>query len=1059
MEKTKELRLEHFLHRSREMYKHRFVQSEDIKQFSSLSDSDETNGKLPPASDQQWSTYTVGQDKWQGHDSYLWLKAKVRVPEAWKNTKAVIYLDGVCYNHVGQIRVHDYSGPIPEPKWMGVETMLFINGVPYQGIDDNHPVAVIPSEFIGKEIEICFRVWSGTDPTSKERPYIVEVRAAKIAVIDHGVEDCYFWTLTCHQTLLQTKETNPHHQLIYHALDKAHKTIDWSHPGSTEFRKSCLTAAKDIQKDIEAAPKFHHATDYATGHTHIDVAWLWRLRHVIEKTARSWATAVRNMEEDKDFVFLQSQPQLYAYVKEYYPDLYQQVKQKVKEDKWEAEGAMWVEPDCNLTSGEALTRQVLYGKRFFKEEFGKDSEFLWLPDVFGYSAALPQILKKSGVNTFITSKISWNQYNRFPHDLFWWRGIDGTDILTTYIVTPEPKPRQNWYYTYNAQMTAEVVDEAWEAFIDKDRANVFVHPYGWGDGGGGTTYEQLHMRQKLAKMPSLPNIKSAHVGEFCKELHKQALSPKTPIAQYVGEMYLEYHRGTYTSQALVKKYNRKNELGLAQAEMIGVLDYLQTGNVYDRDAFRKHWHILLRNQFHDILPGSSIHNVYVDAHEEHRQIEAFTKNYVNQAIKNVSTPKQNEWTLFNPLVHKRTDIIKIPYVAGAENKKWMCGDSTLIPQKVGDELWLRGATLPSAGWASLVQTSDAIQPEKSVFSVGKTTAESPFYTIEWNKEGQITRIYDKENNRELFKEGQKGNVFELLEDKPRNYDAWEFEPYAEDKTTVITGFNGVTVVSEGSSAAVLRFSWKHDLSTIQQDVTLYAHSRQIDFKTHVDWQQREQILRSAWTVDITSSKASFDIQYGNVERPTHRNTTWEEAKFEVPAHRWADLSEKNYGFAILNDCKYGYSVLHNTLRITLLKGSNIPDLSADFGHHDFTYSILPHKNSWLEGDVVKVAAELNNPCLLFEGTPKVATGSLVEETAGAHIELDAFKLQEDNKKLVVRVHEYAGMRSPMNLKFSKKPSAWQESDLLENGIGNVAKNDTISTVIYPYEIKTFLLDM
>ncbi|MGL4981499.1 MAG: alpha-mannosidase [Treponemataceae bacterium] len=1058
MEKTKELKLEHFLHRSKEMYKYRFVQSQDVSEFHSQSDSDETNGKLPPSSG-QWNSYTVGKDTWQGHDSYLWLKTKIAIPQGWKNSKVVFYLDGICYNHVGQIRVHDYSGPIPEPKWMGIETMFFLNGQPYQGIDDNHPMAAIPAEFIGKEIEVALRVWSGTDPQSKDRPYVVEIRCAKIAVIDQGVEDCYFWTLALHQSLMQTKEVHPYHQKLYHILDKAHKTINWTYPSSEDFRKTCKEAAQTIQKSLEALPNIHHATDYATGHTHIDVAWLWRLRHVIEKTARSWSTAVRNMEEDKDFVFLQSQPQLYSYVKEFYPKLFDQVKQKVKEGKWEPDGAMWVEPDCNLTSGEALVRQVLYGKRFFKEEFGRDSKFLWLPDVFGYSAALPQILKKSGVDTFITSKISWNQYNRFPHDLFWWRGIDGTDVLTTYIVTPEPKPRQNWYYTYNAQMTAEVVDEAWEAFIDKDRANVFVHPYGWGDGGGGTTYEQLHMRKKLSEIPSLPHIKSAQVVDFCNELHKQVKNPPIPVAHYVGEMYLEYHRGTYTSQALIKKYNRKNELGLAHAEMIGVLGFLVAKKEYDKNEFRKHWQTLLRNQFHDILPGSSIHNVYVDAHEEHREIEAFTYEHNKKLISDLSNHKQNHLTVFNPLLHKRTDVIKIPYQVDAEKQTWMCENTVLATQKVGNELWLKGAEVPSVGWTTICFEDTRSKQASSIFSVQKAGLETPFYTIAWNEAGQITRLYDKENHRELFITGQKGNVFELLEDKPRNYDAWEFEPYAEEKTTIVTDFKGVTTVSDGEIALVLHFTWAYGESVISQDVAFYADSKQIDFKTHVDWKQRDQILRSAWTVDITSDKATFDIQCGNVERPTHRNTTWEEAKFEVPAHRWADLSEKNYGFAILNDCKYGHSVLHNTIRLTLLKGSSIPDSTADYGEHEFTYSIVPHKDNWIDAGVVEKAAQLNNPFLIFDGDLEKGKDSLVKETTGAFIELDACKLHEDSKKIVVRVHEYAGMRQPIKLEFSHPPKKWQESDLLENGQGDMQCSKDIEVTIYPYEIKTFVLEM
>ena len=1059
MDTTKGFKLDHFKQRSTEAYGYRFYEEQAITSFSSLLDNDEKNGKLPPGQTSEWQPYIVGESVWTAHDSYFWLHTSVSVPAHWKSKKIALVVEGISYCHKGSMRVNDYSGPIAEPKWMGIELMCFLNQKPFQGIDDNHPMILLPEDSVGKITEIDLRIWSGTDRTSKERPYSTEIRKAQICLIDSRVESFYFWSTALLQTIHQLAETHPNHPPLYTLLNKAHKLIDWKIPGSKEFRHSCKQAAQLIEQDLAQIPKHHIATDYATGHTHIDVAWLWRIKHVIEKTARSWSTAIQNLKEDKDFKFLQSQPQLYAYIKEYYPDLYQDVKKMVKEKRWDPNGAMWVEADCNLSGGESLTRQILYGKKFFNDEFDVDSSFLWLPDVFGYSVALPQILKKSGVNTFITSKISWNQYNRMPHDLFWWQGIDGTRILTTFIVTPDPKPRENWFYTYNAQMTAEVVDEAWDAFQDKDVVDVYVHPYGWGDGGGGTTYEQLHLRQKLEKMPGIPNIKSALTSDFCIDLHKKVAVADNPVPLYTGELYLEYHRGTYTSQADIKKYNRKNELALCHTELMLAWKYLTDKKTYDKDAYRKLWHLYLVNQFHDILPGSSIHNVYVDARNDHKQIESELTSIRHTIATELLTSKPLTWTVLNPLLHERKDVQKIAYFTDAEQYHWTDHKGTpLQAQKVENEVWISGLSVPSCGWTTIHAEKKQVSKQASPFKKTDSSLETPFYTIEWNKSGQIVRLYDKKYNRELFVEGQVGNVFELLEDKPRNYDAWEFEPYAEEKTSYVTNLTKTETISDGENNFIVRFHWSFNNSIITQDMVVYSDSPKIDFQTYVDWKEREQILRSAWTADIipTNASAYYDIQYGNVARPVHRNTSWDVARFEVCAHRWADLSERDYGFSIINESKYGYSALGNTLRITLLKGANLPDTTADLHEHWFTYSVLPHNGDWIQGNTVQHAAELNNPCYIFEGQAPSPSHSLLSVPSDAKVELDTFKLAEDSDKIIVRLHEYEGKRAQFTLFSGFDISTWEETDLLEKKIEDGDSNE-ISVSIKGYEIKTYAI--
>lgn len=1041
MDTTKKFKLEHFAKRIDEIYENVFSEHLAIDEFLSFEEKDDlTNGSVLPKG-VSWKKFT-NKDRWIAHDKNLWLKTNIAIPKEWKEKQVAINIKAFAYN----IKTF-------EPKWMGFEGILFINGKAYKGISDNHPMVYIPKNLTGTEIEISMRIWSGTDAASLDRPFALEFRNVILGVVDENALEFSMLAKAALQTVNQLDETNPYHPELYNTLDSTFKKIDFSHVGGNDFRNSVKNAFDYMSVKIDALSKksYHSASDYAMGHAHLDVAWLWRVHQLTEKTARTWLTALRWMDMDKDFTFIQTQPQLYADIKKYYPDMYAEIKKRVKEGRWCVEGSMWVEADCNLSSGEALSRQMLYGKRFFKEEFGVDTKTLWLPDVFGYSYALPQILKLAEVQTFITSKISWNQYNRFPHDVFFWRGMDGSDILTAFIVIPEPKPRNNWYYTYNGMMTAEVINDAWQAFSDKDACGIFVHPYGFGDGGGGPTFEQVKIKNHLKKMPGIPKLKDGTLYEFNQDLHKITSKNKEKFALYSGELYLEYHRGTYTSQALVKKNNRKFELALAHLENMFAISLIKNKNICDKEKMRGYWHTLLKNQFHDILPGSSIHNVYEDSKKEFEKMGEDIEKDREKIFSSISQKSADCLTVYNPLLHERKDIIEIEDVNTTALQT--PEGEILFGQKVGNKTLFETQT-PSLGYTTLKKVQTANSSEKLFFTLSEKSIKTKFYKFSWNNLGQINSIVLLENGLELVEKNKCMNVFELLEDKPRQYDAWEFEPYAEEKTDIVTEFLGVKKISLGHIACVLNFSYKYKDSIISQDVVFYAKSPKIDFKTKVVWNEREKILRAAFYGNIIANKATYDIQYGNVERPTHRNTSWDVARFEVVAHRWADIGDRNLGFSVLNDCKYGYSALHNCLRITLLKGSNIPDYSADLGEHEFTYSLLPHSGTWVDAETNKHASELNCPLQVIKGIKfDKDKESFITNEGSANIEIDAFKIAEDTNEIVVRLHEYGGMHSNVSLGTGFNVKEWQIVNILENPLAQKVSGK-IEFDIKPYEIIT-----
>lgn len=1025
-----------------ELKQYRYRDAQTIQSFLSKEDEEKLVNPKVPTDYTGWGELKLG-DYWSGRDRYLWMHKEIQIPESFQGKRVVGVFD---------------FGKTGAGNNCGFEAMCYINEKPYQGVDLNHQEVFFQAEDMKKPISLTFRLWSGLEGGGVPREQEHRIMEAKIAWLDEKADDLYYLGTIMLETIKELADGSPEKYELRQALDEACHCIDWSYPGSEEFYESVHQADDLLNEAVDKMDKHSLVHVTCVGHTHIDMAWLWRLKHTHEKASRSFSTVLRMMEMFPEYVFLQTQPQIYQYIKEDFPEIYQGIKEKIKEGRWEADGAMWVEADCNLTSGESLTRQILLGSKFIKDEFGKDVQYVWLPDVFGYSWALPQILKKSGIDMFMTTKISWNQYNRMPHDTFKWKGMDGTEILTHFITTPEPwNEPGSWFYTYNGLLTAKTVKGVWEAYSEKEMNQDLLISYGYGDGGGGVNRDLLERRRRLDKMPGLPSLKTGRAADYFARLKEKVKNTSHYVHTWDGELYLEYHRGTYTSQGYNKRMNRKMELLYRRAEWLTAMQGIFAGDMKqaEQDTLRDGWHLILTNQFHDIIPGSSIHDVYEDCHKDYAKIESIADCVEREFETNVVEEKEDTYTVFNASGWSLDELAEIP-----ETRKGTFTDETgreLSAQRGENVTYVQVKDLPSMGYRRIFFTPGTGKEENSSFSVSGREIETPFYSISLNAYGQMERLYDKTFDREALPKGTRANVLQMFEDKPIDNDAWDIDIFYQEKMREITDLTTFEVTECGALRMVIHMEWKYMNSTICQDMLLYRDDRRIDFKTYVDYHERQQLLKAAFPVDIRSTYATYDIQYGNVRRPNHWNTSWDQARFETVAHRFADLSERNYGVSLLNDCKYGYDIKDNLMRISLVRSGLQPDHLQDQGEHYFTYSLLPHGGDFVEGKTVQSAYQLNNPAKVVKGACKLGFDGMFTLDNDA-VEVDAVKRAEDQDALIIRFHEYTGSRQKVTLTPGFAYKSWTESDLRERPLGEECTG-AIELELHPYEVKTIMLSL
>ncbi|OKP89678.1 alpha-mannosidase [Paenibacillus sp. P32E] len=1063
--------------RLRELEGYRYREIAKLNDWLAVEDKDGANGMYPPQL--EGDSKLQHGDYWTGRDVYIWLQRTVEVPVGWKGKRVVGIFD---------------FGRTGGGNNSGFESLLYIDGKPFQGVDSNHQEVFLEKNAAGQTLDFTFRLWSGLEGGGRPVPQEHRIVRAELAWLDEAADNLYYTGRAALSTYKQLADNQPEKQELLMVLNRAFHKLDWSKPGSADFYISVQEAESLLLEQLALIEHKHPVTVTAIGHTHIDVAWLWRLTHTREKAARSFSTVLRLMKEYPEYIFLQTQPQLYAYIKEDYPEIYAEIRKRVEEGRWEAGGAMWLEADCNLTSGESLVRQILYGTKFFREEFGVDCKYLWLPDVFGYSWALPQILRKSGIDTFMTTKISWSQYNRMPHDTFHWRGIDGSEVLTHFITTPEGPNSGAWYYTYNGLIEPFSVQGIWDQYRDKNLNRELLLSYGYGDGGGGVNREMLEMRRRLDKMPGIPAVQTGRADEYFERLNETVRSTDQYVHTWDGELYLEYHRGTYTSQAYNKRMNRKLELLYREAEWLQVLLATEKGGFgsYPAKPLLEGWHTILRNQFHDIIPGSSIHEVYEDSRLEYAEAERIGRAAADAAaegLTGLSDSRQAvQYTVFNGAFFERTELAAIPYEAAAGDLEWSTADGQkLTSQRAGDEWLVEVPSVPMLGSTVITSRSvadpaqlpyatdsadtadtvggkigapegQALMPDRPVpFEWEDLRLTTPFYVLEWNEAGQLSRIYDRREQREVLAPGENGNVLQVFEDKPKMFDAWDIDLFYQEKMRVITDLRSVERIECGLIAAVLEFTWKYMDSTIIQRVKVYSRSARIDFETWVDWHEQHQLLKTAFPVAVRATEATYDIQFGNVKRPTHWNTSWDYARFESVGHQWADLSERGYGVSLLNDCKYGYDIKDHVMRLSLIKSATEPDWQADQGEHRFTYALLPHKGDWAAATTVQEAWSLNNPLHVVKGGYSNGAGKSLIKTDSSGIAVDAVKMAENGDGFIVRLHEYTGTRSTVTLSSDYPLHSWQECDLMERPLGEANIGQAVTHEMKPYEISTFIV--
>lgn len=976
-----------------------------------------------------WEEFDSKTMHWYGPDEHYWFRAEYTVPKSMDGK--TLYLKVAT-----QVDHWDYA---KNPQFL-----LFVNGQMTQGMDLNHQTVML--ERCAKEGETYTIDLQGyTGVMFAELTFTMET-----VEVDETINEIYYDIVVPLQGFSRMQEDDKVRKDLRTILNNTVNLLDLRTPYSEEFYQSIEEAHNYIQKALyEDMSGYEDVIASCIGHTHIDVAWLWTVAQTREKVARSFSTVLKYMDEYPEYKFMSSQPALYQFLKERYPETYEKIKERVKEGRWEPEGGMWVEADCNLTSGESLVRQFLYGKKFFKDEFGIDSRILWLPDVFGYSGALPQIMKKSGIKYFMTTKLAWNQINKVPYDTMMWRGIDGSEIFTHLITTlGVGQSEADFFTTYNGMLHPDAILGGWHRYQNKDINNDILIAFGYGDGGGGPTREMLETSKRMEKgIRGIPKVRQESAGNYFEELEERVEGNKS-LPVWEGELYFEYHRGTYTSMGRNKRSNRRCEQLLMDAELLEVL----TGTS-EKEEMDKIWRTVLLNQFHDILPGSSIAEVYEVTKKEYAEIESRLAEMIAEKLNLLMDGGQDKISVFNTLGFDRNDVVSL----GDCHAAALTDESGKIypVQETAQGAVAYITDIPAKGGKTL-QLLDTVKEEASRIQITENGIETPFYRISIDENGLFTSIYDKECDREVLKAGEKGNLLRMYEDKPMHYDCWDIDMYYSEKYWDAEKADKIQWTEEGPVRATLEIQRTISNSVIKQEIHFYADSRRIDFSTWVDWKEHQHLLKVHFPVNIHSDEATFEVQFGNLKRKIHGNTSWDEARFESCGQKWMDISEGHYGVSLLNDCKYGYSAKDSNIALTLIKSGIEPNKTADQEEHVFTYALYPHKEMWCAAGTVQEAYKLNQPAYATKGELK-NTGKSFISTDKDNIIIETVKPAENGDGIIVRLYDCENSLTKATLTFAEGMlESVEECNLMEEKEADIeACGNSFTVSVKPYEIKTY----
>lgn len=943
------------------------------------------------------------------------------------------------------------------------EALAHIDGRSYAACDRHHQEILLPAEWgNGRCHTLALHGWTGlghqwnTDPVSH-----LVMNSCAVVQIDPATRELVTAVRVALNTAQALDAHHPSRGLLLNALDEAFRQLDLREPFGEPFYASVPTALHALrQGTAQAGPPLNVGLT-ATGHAHIDVAWLWTLDQTRRKASRTFHTVLRLMEQFPTYHFTQSQPQLYEYIRQDDPDLFAGIQARVAEGRWEPIGGMWVEADCNLSGAESLARQFLLGRTFFRRHFGAaESPVLWLPDVFGYAWALPQLIKQAGLDYFFTIKIGWNQYNRLPYDSFWWQGIDGTRVLTHFSTTTENDNTPA--STYNAKARPEDALRTWKHFQQKELQQEVFMAFGYGDGGGGPTREMLENLDALAAFPAMPTVRQRPSADFFRDL-EQSCGPRLPV--WNGELYLEYHRGTYTSQSRNKRANRQSEFLLHDAEFLASwAQWLDTNYTYPAAALTEAWQLVCLNQFHDIIPGSSIGPVYVDSLAHYATVRQIATQARDEALVAIAAKTGGDLLLINPTSFARRDLAFWPGQL-PEGKGLVDGDGrSIATQSAPDGTWLlAGECLPYSltrlFWREQPSGESALKSPLPLLAT-PTLLENALVRIELNPAGDICRFYDKTHQREVLPPGALANQFQAFEDRPKAWDAWDIDIFYDDKMWLAEPATTIRVVEAGPLRATLEIQRRILHSTYTQRLSLTAHSPRLDIATTIDWRERHVLLKVAFPVEILSPVATYEIQWGHVQRPTHRNTSWDWARFETCAQKWVDLSEGGYGVSLLNDSKYGHDIFGQVIRLSLLRSPTIPDPEADQGEHTFAYSLLPHNGRW-EAQTPAEAYGLNDPLLVWtngDNQPVHVPLEPLIRCSAPNMIIETVKQAEDGNGFVVRFYESHRQRGEVTLQTGFPLTAVAHTNLLEETQTDlVPQGNQVTLFVRPHEIVTLRL--
>ncbi|MGW7168955.1 alpha-mannosidase [Streptomyces sp. NPDC054884] len=857
--------------------------------------------------------------------------------------------------------------------------------------------------------------------TAGDRP-LYTFRRADLAVLDEQVWHLDLDLQVLRGLMVHLAEHEPRRHEITHALDRAMDTLDLDDVSGS------AAAAREVLAPVLARPAHASAhTVSGVGHAHIDSAWLWPIRETKRKTSRTFSNVTALADEYDDFVFACSQAQQYEWVRDNYPHVWARIQESVKKGQWVPVGGMWVESDGNLPGGEAIARQLVHGKRFFIEHFGVETKGVWLPDSFGYNAAYPQLAKLAGNDWFLTQKISWNQTNKFPHHTFWWEGIDGTRIFTHFPPID----------TYNARFSGEEMDRAVRNYSEKGGGTRSLAPFGWGDGGGGPTREIMERARRLADLEGSPKVVVEHPDVFFAKAREEY--PDAPV--WVGELYLELHRATYTTQARTKQGNRRSEHRLREAELWATTAALHApGYAYPYDKLDRLWKTVLLHQFHDILPGSSIAWVHREAEAEYARVAGELEALTAEAVAALGAGATR---VFNTGPYDRAEVLRTS--AGA-------------PAYV---------EVPANGSAPLA--ADTVGSPQPV-TVSGLTLDNGLVRVEVAADGTLSSVRDLRADREVL--AGPGNLLRLHTDLPNHWDAWDIDKHYKNRFTDLLDPDSVSVVEDDPLLGALRVTRSFGKgSTLTQTITVRAGSPRVDIETDLDWHEAEKILKAAFPVDVRAPHSSAEIQFGHVQRPTHTNTSWEAARFEVSGHRWVHVGEPGYGVAVLNDSTYGHDVSRTvredggtttTVALSLVRAPRIPDPEADQGRHRFTYSLLPGATI---ADAVAEGYALNLPLRVAESAGAAEPVVSVDGDGGGAggVTVEAVKLADDRSgDVVVRLYESRGGRARGVLRTgfplaSARVTDLLERPLLEQSAISVPGDGTVEVTLRPFQILTLRL--